>query len=312
MVYVTGLLIMSIALRFIFKMFKFNPSWDLCLKGIGGVTTCPNEIFSICIWITMSLVCFGLLKEVYRLQVIKPFPWIPRWLKISSMITTVKEGSGYRCRIFLLLIIAMLTYQVWMIIHVYLMYVIELMWLKQLGLLMPVTIVPLHTVLQVYFLFYYRWCSYRSNLTRIKYFVIPSCFFNLAMVVHLVSVIVTTVNEHFKQDGITLNRTLDMSIGLGLAALEVVIRFCSCYRLWHIYKKYEPDTPNDTKVAVSSCNWTDIELVAIASEYRNVRTNNNDNNENNHLHKPLPCTEPSVMENSEVVNMVLKYTPKCS
>ena len=256
----------------------------------------------------MSHVCFGLLKEVYRLQVIKPFPWLQRWLKISSMITTIKEGSGYRCGIFLLLIIAMLAYQIWMIIHVYLMYVIELMWLKQLGLLIPMIIVPLHTVLQVYFLFYYRWCSYRSNLTRIKYFVISSCLFNLAMVEHLVSVIVTTIYQNFKQDDIALNyTTLDMCIGLGLAALEVVIRFYSCYRLWHIYKKYEPDTPNDTEVAVSSRNWTDIELVAIASEYHYVRTNNNDNNENNHLQKPLPCTEPSVMENSEVVNGVKVY-----
>ena len=282
----TGFLTLSITLRFVFTNFNLDQPWN-----IGPVTTSPNEIFSICIWVTMSSLSFDLLKEVYGLQIIKPLPWMQRWLKVSSIITTIKQGSIYQCAMFLLLIIAMLTYQLWMIIHVYLMFVIKLIWFKQLGLLMPLIMVPLHTVLQVYFLFYYRWCSYCSNLRHIKYFVISSCLFNLVMIIHLASVIVTTACQHYN--------TVDMCIGFVLALLEVMIRFYSCYRLWSIYKKYEPDTPNDTEVAVSSRSWTNTYLVVIGSEYRRFRSDNNNNE--NHLQKPLPCTEQNVTKNGKVV-----------
>ena len=241
----------------------------------------------------MSSLSFDLLKEVYGLQTIKPLPWMQRWLKVSSMINTIKEGGVNRCAMFLIVIIAMLTYQLWMIIHVYLMFVITLIWLEQLGLLMPLIMVPLHTVLQVYFLFYYRSCS---NLRHIKYFIILSCFFNLVMVEHLASVIITTAHQRFKQGDYI---TLDMCIGLVLAVLEVTIRFYSCCRLWRIYKKYEPDTPNNTEVAVSSHSSTNTYLVVIRSDYRHLHSDN-DNNEN-HLQKPLPCTEQNVTKNSKFV-----------
>ena len=117
------------------------------------------------------------------------------------------------------------------------------------------------------------------------------------MVEHVASVIITTAYQHYKQGDYI---TLDMCIGLVLAVLEVTIRFYSCCRLWRIYKKYEPDTPNNTEVAVSSRSWTNTDLVVIRSEYRRV-CSDNDNNEN-HLQRPLPCTEQNVMENTEFVS----------
>ena len=125
------------------------------------------------------------------------------------------------------------------------------------------------------------------------------------MVEHLASVIITIANQHFKQgDWITL----DICIGFVLAVLDIVIRFYSCYRLWCI----EPDTPNNTEVAVSSRSLTNTDLVVIRSEYRHLRSDN-ENNEN-HLQKPLPCTEQNVTENSKVVTGLChyKYIPKCS
>lgn len=193
---------MAIALRTLFVNFNFGSPGTVSI-------VCSNVI-----WLTMTIICVVLLKEICYLQISNFFLKIKNRLRRRPI---VMLNDAFRYVKFLSFIVPLLLYQLWMIIHIYIHLIDHFKILAQTGLVMPFITVPLYTVFQVYFLRHFTLCRRHLNLKHLIFYVTLSCSFDVAMIEYLASVMITTFIAflHGQHD------TVDMCIGFVLGLLEL-------------------------------------------------------------------------------------------
>ena len=234
---------MAIALRTLFVNFNLDSAGTIC-------TLCSNVI-----WLTMTIICVILLKEIWYLQIENVSLKIRNRLRRRPIIML---NEVFRYAQFLLFVAPLLAYQLWMIIHLYKQLIDRFALPAQTGLVMPLIMVPLYTVSQVYFLWHFKSCRRHLNLKHLVFYVTLSFSFDVAMIEHLASVMISTFTIFLHGQ----HNTFDMCIGFVLGILELAFRLYSlrcCYKLWRIHKnlKYKASYKETTK------GWRCSQLVSV-------------------------------------------------
>ena len=213
-------LAVAIALRTLFINFNLDSRGTIC------------TLFSNIIWLTMTIICVVLLREIWYLQIENISLKIRNRLRRRPII---RLNEVFRYAQFLSFVAPLLAYQLWMIVHLYEQLIDHFALTAQTGLVMPLITVPLYTVSQVYSLRHFKLCRRHLSLKHLIFYVTLSCTFDVAMIEHLASVMFTTFVTflHGHHD------TFDMCIGFVLGILELAFRLYSlrcCYKLWRVHK----------------------------------------------------------------------------